>query len=231
MRIFAKMVLSVAVVAIATSVCFAQGGRGGGGRGMGTPEGPLLLGNKSVQDELKLTDDQKKEIKTVTDAQREKMTKAFADNKGDMDAITKAMKEINDDANKTLTKTLDGLKDDQKKRFKQISVQVKGLKAFSDPDVVTALKLTDKQKDDFKAQADDFDKDRRALMTDAGRDATKRAEATTKANELQAKVTDKIVGSLTDDQKKTFKEMTGDKFDFKPDAPMGRGAPKNDKSF
>jgi hypothetical protein len=189
------------------------------------------LGNKSVQDELKLTDDQKKEIKTVTDDVQAKMMKARQDNKGDMEAIQKATKEITDDANKTLTKTLDGLKDDQKKRFKQISVQVKGLKAFSDPDVVTALKLTDKQKDDFKAQADDFDKDRRALMTDAGRDMAKMAEARTKATELQAKVTDKIVGSLTDDQKKTFKEMTGDKFDFKPDAPMGRGAPKNDKSF
>jgi len=229
MRYFGKMALSVAVVAMAASVCFAQGGRGRGG--MQTPEGPLLLGNKSVQDELKLTDDQKKEIKTVTDAQREKMTKAFADNKGDQEAITKAMKEITDDSNKALTKTVDSLKDNQKKRFKEIQIQVKGLKAFADEEVVKALKLTDKQKDDFKAQADDFDKDRRALMTDAGRDAAKRAEAVTKANELQAKVTDKILGSLKDDQKKTWKEMTGDKFDFKPDAPMGRGGAKNDKSF
>jgi len=229
MRNFAKAALSVAVLAVATSVCFAQRG---GGRGMQmTPEGPLLLGNKSVQDELKLTDDQKKDVKTVTDAQREKMTKAFQDNKGDMEAIQKAMKDINDESNKALTKTMDSLTDAQKKRFKEIEVQVKGLKAFSDEKVVAELKLTDKQKDDFKVKVDDFEKDRRALMTDAGRDQTKRTEAQTKITENQAKLTDTIVGSLTDDQKKTWKDLTGEKFTYKPDQGGGRGAPKNDKSF
>jgi Spy/CpxP family protein refolding chaperone len=229
MRNFAKAALSVAVLAVAASVCFAQGGRGRGGPQ--TPEGPLLLGNKSVQDELKLTDDQKKDIKTVTDAVREKMMKAFQDAGQDQEARTKAMKEINDDANKTLQKTLDGLKEDQKKRFKQISVQVKGIDAFVAEDVSKALKLTDKQVEDFKTQATDFKKDAATLRMDAGRDADKRAEATKKIAELQAKVTDKILGTLSDDQKKSWKEMTGDKFDFKPDMPAGRGGAKADKSF
>ncbi len=230
MRTFAKMALSVAVVAMAASVSMAQRQPGGRG-GMGQPEGPMLLANKSVQEELKISDDQKKELTTLQEKMREGMTKAFTDNKDDKDARTKAMKEVTDDATKSFTKVADGLKDDQKKRFKQIQVQVKGIKAFEDEDVAKSLKLTDKQKDDAKAKADELDKDRRAIMQELGRQATaeQRAEATKKVADMTTKATDSVISSLSDDQKKTWKELTGDKFDYKPDAFGGRGPGKGDK--
>jgi hypothetical protein len=230
MRSFVRAALSVAVVAFAASVCLAQG-RPGGGFGQQL-EGPALLLNASVQDELKLTDDQKAELKKVADARNEAMAKARQDNKGDKEKMQTAMKEIADDTNKKATKTLDSLKDDQKKRFKQIGVQVKGITAFQDENVSKALKLSDKQKEEAKTAAEDFTKDRREIMQNAGMDQAARAEAQKKVAELQTKLTDKVVSTLSDDQKKTWKELTGEKFTYKPD-PMGRpgGKKGGDKSF
>jgi Spy/CpxP family protein refolding chaperone len=230
MRNFAKAALSVAVVAFAASISLAQGGRPGG-----QMEGPVLLLNKSVQDELKLTDDQKADLKKVADKMKESMQKAFTDNPG-KDGKEKrdaAIKEITEDTTKTVTKTIDGLKDAQKTRFKQIQVQVKGLRAFSDEAVAKTLKLTDKQKDEIKTSADDLQKDVRELMMAAGRDPEKRAEAQKKAAELTTKATEKVVSSLSDEQKKTWKELSGDKFDYKPENlfPGGGGKKGGDKSF
>src|SRR5258707_634160 len=228
MRSFATAALSVAVMAFAASVCLAQG-RPGGGMGL-QPEGPALLLNASVQEELKLTDDQKAELKKLADKRQEAVRKARQDNKDDKDKLQAAMKEITDDINKSATKTLDSLKDDQKKRFKQIGVQVKGIRAFSDDEVAKTLKLTDKQKEEAKTQAEDLQKDVRELMTGAGRDPEKRAEAQKKATELTTKATDKVVSSFSDDQKKTWKELTGEKFTYKPDPMPGGGGKKGDKS-
>jgi Spy/CpxP family protein refolding chaperone len=232
MRNFAKAALSVAVVAFAASISLAQGRPGGGG---GQMDGPVLLLNKSVQDELKLTDDQKADLKKVGDKMKESMQKAFTDNPG-KDGKEKrdaAIKEITEDTTKTVTKTIDGLKDAQKTRFKQIQVQVKGLRAFSDEAVAKTLNLTDKQKDEIKTATEDLAKDVREIMMAAGRDPEKRAEAQKKAAELTTKATDKVVSSLSDEQKKTWKELTGDKFDYKAENlfPGGGGKKGGDKSF
>ena len=80
MRIFAKALLSVAVVCCAASLAMAQRQPGGGGRGgMAMMEGPMLLLNKSVQDELKLTDDQKADIEKINKKMADARQKAVAD--------------------------------------------------------------------------------------------------------------------------------------------------------
>jgi len=227
MRTFATAALSVAVLVSAASVSLAQGR---GGRGMfAPPQGPMLLLNKSVQDELKLTDDQKTDLKKI----QEKMTEAMADarskNKDDQEALQKARKEITDDTTKAASKIADTLKDDQKKRFKQIEIQVKGIQAFQDEEVAKTLKLTDKQKDDAKTVVEDLTKDTGEIFKDAGGDRTKMAEARKKIAEATTKATDTIVSKLTDDQKKTWKEITGDKFDYKPEFPGFGGGKRKDK--
>jgi Spy/CpxP family protein refolding chaperone len=235
MRTFATAALSVAVLALCASVSNAQrqpGGRGGMG---GALEGPMLLLNKSVEDELKLTDAQKDEVKKIQDKRTEDMRKAFQDSGMDKEKMQEAMKAVTESTTKAVNKVVEGLKPEQQKRFKQIQVQVKGLRAFADEDVAKALKLTDKQKEEAKTAADELAKDSRDLLTDAGRDRDKRAEAQKKITELTAKATDKILGGLNDEQKKTYKELTGEKFEYKPDAPMGGGkggkGGKTDKSF
>ena len=117
MRTFAKAALGVAVVALAASVSLAQ--PPGGGRGMGM-DGPMLLLNKSVQDELKLTDDQKADLKKVADKLDESRKKVMADAGGDFSKIREAMAPLMEEATKSLAKPVENLKPEQSKRFKQI---------------------------------------------------------------------------------------------------------------
>ena len=216
-----KTALSLAVLVLVASVGLAQG-RGFPGLG-GATDGPVLILNKSVQDELKLNDDQKADLKKIADKQAETIQKIFEDLRAggtfDRDKIQEAMKKIQEDANKAVAKTVDGLKDDQKKRFKQIQVQVKGIRAFSDDELTKDLKLTDKQKDDIKEQTGDLTKDIAEIFKDLPRgDAKAREEAQKKVADLTKMAMDKITGSLTDAQKKTWKDMNGEKFDLKMDA-------------
>jgi hypothetical protein len=111
------------------------------------------------------------------------------------------------------------LKEDQLKRIKQIELQVGGLRALGKEDVQKELKLTDKQKEDLKSINEEVSKDTREIMMDVGRDREKRAEAQKKVAELSKKALDKFTEKFTDDQKKLFKEMTGEKFDYKPTRP------------
>ncbi len=238
MRIFAKALLSVAVIFCAASLTMAQGQRGqrqpgGGGRGGmgGMLEGPMLLLNKSVQDELKLTDDQKAELTKINTKMTEARQKAFADAGMDRSKIAEAMKPINDEATKAIKDgPLAALKPEQSKRLKQIEVQQKGLAAFNDEEVQKTLKITDKQKEEIAGQVKDVEKDRAEIMKDAQGDRTKMQEARTKITELNTKATDKIISSLTDDQKKAYKELVGEKFEIKFDFGGGKGK-KGDKSF
>src|SRR5436309_15232169 len=88
MRSLSTKMLAVAVVALLVSPAFAQrqggGGRQGGGRGgcggfgRGPQAGSMLLLNRGVQDELKLTDAQKAELKKGRGEQRESFQKRRA---------------------------------------------------------------------------------------------------------------------------------------------------------
>ena len=84
------VVAAVAIVAMASQVAMAQneggrrgrGGRGGQGGGPGgMMGGPISMARlatvDTVQDALKLTDDQKEKIKTLNDETRDAMRKEF----------------------------------------------------------------------------------------------------------------------------------------------------------
>src|SRR5256885_15722289 len=79
-RVFAAAALACLVAGAGTAQQpggrGGRGGRGGGGFGMGG--GQQLLTNKSVQQELKLTDDQTKKIETVVQDVRKKHQDEFA---------------------------------------------------------------------------------------------------------------------------------------------------------
>jgi hypothetical protein len=56
-------------------------------------------------------------------------------------------------------------------------------------------------------------------MQGARGDRERFAEAQKKIAELNTRAMDKVTKSLTDDRKKAWKEMVGEKFDSKPDQP------------
>jgi len=215
-----KLLLTCCMVAlVAAPFAFGQP-KGAGGGGM---FGQMLLANKSVQEELKLTDAQKEKVGAIQKEQREAIQKAFQDK--DREAITKVM----EDSNKALDKVKEGLTSTQKKRLAQIEIQTAGLQAFAREDVAKALNLSDKQKEEAKEIGDEVGKDAREIMADVGRDMDKRAEAMKKVAKLRKDAIDKVAKTLSEEQQKAWKDLTGEPFELKMEAGGGFGFPGGGK--
>ena len=213
MRSLHVKILTVGLVLLAASPAFAQRQRGQfGPRQMGPAQ---LLAIDKVQEELKITDDEKAAITKITDKYKDDI--AAARQNMDRQKAAELTKQENDDLEKAVP---DILKADQLKRFKQLEVQSAGLQAFSKDDVATALKLTDDQKKSIKDTQDELQKDIMDVFQNAGQGGD-RAAAMQKVRTMSKDALDKVLNGLTDDQKKTWKDLTGDKFEFP--APMGRG--------
>lgn len=161
----------------------------------------FLLSQKSVQEELKLTEDQVKKVKELSDKQRESF-------RGLRDLSQEERQKKMAEAAKANTKALaEILKPEQLKRVKQISLQQRGAGALRDPEVVKTLNLTDEQKDKVKTIQDEARKAR-----GDGQRGDRSAEARKKREEARKATNDKLLGVLTAEQKSKLKELTGEPF-------------------
>ena len=165
-----------------------------------------------------VTDAQKETAKKVSDEMRTKMREVFQGAGGDFEKAQEGMKKLNDEAAKTINEML---KPEQSKRLKQIEIQVGGFNALTREEVQKDLKLTDKQVTEIKDIAKDMQKDIQGLGQP---DFTDQEEMKKRGEKIQAMNKDslaKALKTLNDDQKKTWAEMTGKPFDYKPE-PFGR---------
>jgi Spy/CpxP family protein refolding chaperone len=198
MRLFG-IGLMLSVMALSTPIAWAQGpGRGGPDRG-GFGGGAMLLSQKSVQEELKLNEEQVKKVDELLtkqreafgasrDLSREERQKQFAESRA---AGQKAVGEI--------------LNEEQQKRYKQISLQLQGPGALGDPDVASAIGLSDDQKKSVEEIQTAAREEMRALFEAGGGDREKFRTARDATNE-------KLQAVLTDEQKSKWKELTGEPF-------------------
>jgi hypothetical protein len=171
-----------------------------------------LVQNKSVQEELKMTDEQVAKVKEIADKSREKFKDELE--KGDFKAKFEIFKKVNDSITETVTKDLDKLlKPEQIKRLKQIEIQQLGVEAFTKDSVIKDLKLNDDQTTKIKTLTETLQKDTKAAFEDAGKG--KFQEAFKKVGELKTATMEKVTGVLTDTQKTKWKDLTGDKFELK----------------
>jgi len=186
------------------------------GRGRGGMMGPgQLLGNSGVQKELKLDDQQIEKAKEVAAKTGEKAREAFGELQGlDQEERRTKMQQISRELNESALKSAAAfLKPEQVTRLKQISTQLRGAQAFSDPEIAKKLNLTDTQKSDIQSivqesrqdmpSREDFQSDREAAMK--------------KMQEINKKTLTKVEGKLNDEQQKTWKELIGAPFEYKPD--------------
>ena len=104
---------AVAVVALTAAPALAQRQRGGFGGGA------MLLGQKSVQEELKLSEDQKKKVTEIT-------AKFQGLGALSQDERRQKVEEITKEVNQFIK---DDLKPEQGKRLKQIGLQFSGVAA------------------------------------------------------------------------------------------------------
>jgi hypothetical protein len=217
---FGKSVLAVGVViAIAGSVQAQGQGRGRGfGGGMG---GGMLLGNEGVQKEIKATSEQVEKLQKLSESMREKGRVEFEkyqdlsqeERREKMQAFAKSM---NEDMNKELKEIL---KPDQLKRFNQIALQTRGAQAFSDPEIQAKLEFTADQKDKIKEIQEDSNKKMQEIREANQGDFQAMMP---KFQALRKETSEKATAVLTDSQKKTWKELTGEPFEVQFGPPRGR---------
>jgi hypothetical protein len=190
--------------------------------------GGMLLANKSVQEELKLTKSQKDElakIQKITFGAWGKAKEAKDD--GDDDKAKEIMETARKDADKANKKFKESLSKTQVKRLGQIELQQAGFAGLQKAEVQKALKLSDKQKDEIKDSAKELEQDVAELFKDINfRDREAFAKARTKADKLRKETFAKVNKSFSDDQKKAWKEMLGEPFEIKWDFGGGFGKDK-----
>lgn len=218
MRIMTRLSLSLAVVALITAPALAQPRQQQGS----------LLTNKSVQEELKLSEDQVKKAteidKTIGDKRRAEMEKLTNEERRG-DKGRELTRKFNEEMNTELGKVL---KPDQQTRYTQIQFQQNVRRALSGGQgrrpggtprtqtafyeisaVADAMKLTDTQKEKLKALNEENTKKIAAARQEAGRDPQKSREATTKVVNETMEQFQKV---LNEDQKKKWEELSGKPF-------------------
>ena len=208
MRMFGKLALAVCTVALSASPALAQG-RGGFGGG-----GAMLLVNKGVQEELKVTEDQASKLTTLSEELGGKQREAF---QGLQDLSQEERREKMTELQKTMQAEIkkglaDILKPEQAKRFEQIQTQAMGVNAFSQPKVGEALKITADQKEKVKEITDAQQASMQEIRQSAGDD---REGTMKKINELRKESFEKAAALLTVEQKTAWKDLTGAPFEVK----------------
>jgi hypothetical protein len=206
-----KAAVAFGMVAMLAGPAMAQGqGRGGMGMGMGGPAN--LLGNPSVQKELKLDEGQIEKAKELATATREKMM-GLRDQLTDLQGAERATKQaelakpINEEAMKTAKAFL---KAEQLTRLTQIEIQQRGAAAFSDAAIAKKLSITDEQAGKIKTILASQQTGMQEIREANGQDF---AAMMPKMTALRKETNTKVTALLTDDQKKTWKEMTGEPFE------------------
>jgi hypothetical protein len=168
------------------------------------PEGAtvqlMMLRQKSVQEELKITPELAKKIADFTTMEHEAFLKSLKLGKAEQDAKFKELGEKNERF------LVDNLSAAQRKRLGQITMQVTGLHQLMRPEIAKALDLTAEQQATVKKMHEEAAKEFKALIDAEGADRNE------KLAELRAKIHEKITALLTDKQKEIAKEMVGERF-------------------
>jgi Spy/CpxP family protein refolding chaperone len=212
MKRLSQIGMAVAVLTVAFSLSQAQQQRqrpGGGGFGGGVM---FLLGQKSVQEELKLSDEQIQKVKELSVKQREALQDVPQEER------RAKMQEINKANNEAVAKIL---KPEQLKRAKQISLQQMGASALRNEEVAKALKISEDQKDKIR----EIQTKAREESQGLGRDE----EGRKKRQEITKATNEKVMGVLTAEQKTKLKEMQGETFTGKIERPQFGGGNRRNR--
>lgn len=209
-----KLWMTVALAVAVAAPSWAQGrgqGRGFGGGMMGGPLQILMI--PAVQDELKLTEEQKTKLQQVGQEIRESGAQFFQGLRDlSPEERQKKMQEYQVETTKKINAVL---KEDQQKRLRQLVLQRQGVAIIAqDEEVAKQLKVTDDQKLKIRDISRAAGEERRALFQGGGGGGGISPETRAKMDEITKKTNEKIEAVLTDDQKKQWKELCGAPFKF-----------------
>jgi len=205
MKLCVRLALVACILSAIGSQGFAQQREGGRRGGQGFGGGNSLLLVKSVQDDLRLTDDQIARATKVIEEQRG----SFRDlqNLSQEERIAK-LRERGEATQKALGEILTA---DQQKRLKQIGLQMRGTEALGDEETATALNLSADQKDKIRTIRDEARAAMRAQFENRGQGGD-REEQRKKFEEQRTATQQKLTAVLTAEQQATWKSLQGEPF-------------------
>lgn len=216
--------LGVAVAALALiSGAYAQGGGRGQGGGQGRMFGggmmggggqsySQLLSRKDVQDDLKITAEQKTKIDQAAQKAREEMQGRMEEMRGgggDPQAMREAMQKFQKEQDAKVLAILDK---EQQARLKEISIQLRGNRALLDADVQKELGLSPEQKQKIKRLQDQQQEQIQNMMEEMRGGGGDREGMREKMQQMQTKMNEDLGKILTPEQAEKFKQMGGKPF-------------------
>ena len=205
-RWMAVTVLTMAV--LIPAMAQPPAGRPGGPFG-GRLGGPMLmlglLRNQQVQQELKLTDQQKQQLEQLGEQWREKM-------RGLRDLPPEERRQKVQGMRAEVEKQLSQiLNEQQMKRLKQIALQVEGYAALERPEIADQVGLTKEQRQKIRDILRQAAEKRREAFQQGRSD---RQAAFQRMREIRQWVDGEIEKLLTAEQKKKWQELVGAPFKF-----------------
>jgi hypothetical protein len=213
MKAILSAVVGLSLVAVLAGPAAAQGRGGFGGRGGGGGSLAFLLGNASVQKELKLSDEQvtkAKELAEKINGEAREKYQGLQDLS--QEERREKMQTITHEINTEVVKSAgEFLKPEQITRLKQISYHTRGVAVFADHEVAKKLNLTEAQKSEIKAIGDEMQSEMQSIRQEMQEDPQ---GAMKKMTELRKSTLAKAAGKLNDEQQKTWKELVGAPFEL-----------------
>jgi hypothetical protein len=187
-------------------------------------DAPFLLANPGVKKEINLTDSQSNQVRKIVGEVLTKYQPKLRE-AADREQLVKVGVESIKETRQRVRKALpDILKPEQLKRLDQIQLQANGILAFKKSEVRDQLKLSVRQSLEIAKIGADLKKEVDELLKDASVAPVRRMPAALRqAQERKESATRKAIEKLTEEQQKTWKEMNGEKFDFKLQLPLRRG--------
>lgn len=164
----------------------------------------MLLQQKCVRDELKLTDDEARKIREHNERQ---WKKAVEIQKLPRDERRRKYEELTRENERFLDEVLEP---SERKRLDEISLQVVGLLLATSPKVASRLGLTDQQKQQLKQHQGEA----RAEIAEVLHSKTKEGREE-KIQELRQSSRKRLMEVLTPEQEVKWKEITGAPFEGK----------------
>jgi Spy/CpxP family protein refolding chaperone len=192
-----KCVLVLAVPVLSVAVALSQE--------RFVPEGTtlelILLRQKSVQQELKLSPEITKKVMEFTNKQHDAFWEAL---KGDKEGRKQKIMALDKEDKEFLS---ENLTPEQRKRLAQITLQLTGLIELNRPEAAKLLSLTEEQQQKFKDLQKEHRRDLIEIILPKGREG--RSE---KLAKLREDTRNKIRAILTDEQRAKVREMVGEPF-------------------
>ncbi len=222
MRVKSLLVLSVSLMLAMTFVgtTWAQGPGGGRGAWMARFGGLAgLVSNDQVQKELKLSDEQITKVAEVTEQLRGEMQEQMAALRDvqDREQWPAKMRELMNESDRKARQQLREVLDEgQMRRLFQVRMQVRAVsESLTNEWLANRLQVTEEQKEKLE-QITQETRTRQMELFGEMRNASEeqRDELRQKSNDLRTEANDKALAVLTAEQKSSFQEMQGEKFEL-----------------